>query len=87
MKDWNRESYLAARDREHVLACLEAHDWNQSATARALGISREALFRIRGRHGIEIPARLKRHGRVGRAREGGPGRGSARAPAHHRRRP
>jgi two-component system response regulator HydG len=40
--------------REEIVAGLEKTDWNKSKAARLLGMSRQTLYRLISRHGIEV---------------------------------
>jgi DNA-binding NtrC family response regulator len=44
---------LSSLERERLIAALERHDGNQSAAAKALGMSRPALRRRLARYSIE----------------------------------
>jgi transcriptional regulator of acetoin/glycerol metabolism len=45
-------SPLDAAERDTIVRALEAHNQNVSRTARALGLSRGALYRRMEKHGI-----------------------------------
>ena len=44
--------------RAHILATLDAHAWNVTHAAKALGIQRSSLHRIMLRMGIVRPTRV-----------------------------
>jgi transcriptional regulator with PAS, ATPase and Fis domain len=57
-RDVERELHLLAQaqtatERERLVATLEAHGWNATATARTLGCGRSTLYRKLRRHGIQ----------------------------------
>ena len=47
-------SPLAAAERERLLLELKRHHWNATATAAALGVSRNTLYRKLRKHGVEV---------------------------------
>ena len=49
------QEYLATARRLYVLHHLEAHGWNVTATARAIGIHRTYLFRMIRQMGLVRP--------------------------------
>jgi DNA-binding NtrC family response regulator len=46
-------NYLDEVERKHILAVLQEHQWNKVHAARALGVSRRALYRLVERYGLE----------------------------------
>lgn len=53
----SRVASLEEVERDHIARVLEAHDWNRSSAARALGIDRRTLFTKIKRHGLIGPLR------------------------------
>jgi len=51
------DATLAEVERDAVVHALEAHDWNQSAAARALGVPRHVLLYRMKKHQIRRPER------------------------------
>jgi excisionase family DNA binding protein len=61
----SRARVLPLRDVEgaHVHYALQASNWNKREAARALGISRDTLYRKIAEHGLESPRGTRAPGR------------------------
>ncbi len=64
---WNLNRRLACSEREFLMETLRAHNHNRAATARALGISRTALYKKLHRFGLVEKTRYSPVGGVAEA--------------------